>query len=1006
MAGAGLIVRLDNEDRRFEIVDGRPVLVGRTLECDIRLASPSVSRRHAMFMGRSGECGLKDMGSANGTFLNGKRISRSMRLRDGDVVRIGDFTLKFLEKLPESPEAAVAEPSPVAGEAGAVPSPRPVLSPDPEPAVEADDGDGELSSPASLEPAAAAIAAIAAAPEPEPEPDPTESLPPPPSPKPESESEQAETPSPAQPMKAVAPPPPPPPPSLPPPPPPPPGSPAKTVAPPPALPEKPKLPAFFDGADGEDKSETGGDDSVFSIEEEPEPTSEEAMQLAVAKAAAEAGLVGEFVPDTGDEPSGGGDERQAPVQAAPAADGPELNSAPIDAEMRQAIETRLVLYSFLEDMRAERAAILAKNPGLPDPVKSELARQDRELDKIPSPAQAAGMIDKRAAKQKELMARIAEARQKGEQPPAKPSRAMRNAEEMAITQWRFIVKSTGEALPSALAACFRLAEDEPITPVLREIGQDPIALMGGAVYYLALETLLEEAKGQRLENKAKLARVPNPEEERKGGRKDRKKEDDEDLPTESYAELTAMDAQLANRAAWLGLELAMMEKNLIQEFWRLYPELALAYLPRGESMPMAVRAYLRHGAVGFKPWWMKDEVRAHLTRDCAEDIAPRLRMSRGVTNVVYAEEYLAAVANLECTPAMDENLEINERNSPNWKADKALRKLINARSQGALMEELVGSLQDRIDKLNAEGAVLDDRISKLIPGSKNFKQAKNELGQQRQALKVESTKLSNLSDKIRNETLASFKEAEKDTEERFASGELPRPTTEFLIRRECEAVHKIGRLVANLKERFMPLVIRDNFAVGTDAVNDRPAILSEVAEIERRDPSIFLETLVASKKKGNRVDLRISPAIVLLPAAGALAYAWSPRAKPEDGRLAIPTMFLRRRVRERQLVYLMSDFRWDTSKAAAGMDIMTSDTIVAGFMTVRWDWRKRSKEGREKGLIFNEQNDRTNWRRVYEAYLQSADDAGKKLFNRNYDFYERIVMKYFDPPEGVAFLKK
>jgi hypothetical protein len=788
------------------------------------------------------------------------------------------------------------------------------------------------------------------------------------------------------------------------------------LAPPPKLLEKPEVPKFFDGADDEDKSEGETDDSGFKIEEEPEPTSEEAMQLAVAQAAAEAGLVGEFVPETGDEPSGGGggEERSSPVPAASAAKAEEGAAGeaeqafvPIDAGMRQAIETRLILYSFLDDMRAERAAALANNPNLPDPVKSELARQDRELDKIPSPAQAAGMIEKRLAKQKELMQRIAEAKQKGEQPPAKPSKAMRNAEEMAISQWNFIIKSTGEALPAAQAACFKLAEDEPITPIIRKLEQDPVKLMGGAVYYLALEALLEDAKKERLENKAKLARVPNPEEEKKGGKKAKKNDDDdEDLPSESYAELVAMDTQLANRAAWIGLELAMMEKALIQEFWRLYTELALVHLPQSESMPMAVRAFLRHGVVGFKPWWMKDGVREHLVKDCTEDIVLHLKASKSVTNVVYAEEYLAAVANLECTPAMDENLEINERNSPNWKADKALRKLINARSQGALMEELVGSLQERIDKLNAEGAELDDRIGKLLPGSKNFKQAKNELGQQRQTLKVEATKLSNLSDKIRNETLASFKEAEKDTEERFASGELPRPSAEFLIRRECEAVHKIGRLVANLKERFMPLVIRDNFAVGTDAVNDRPAIMAEMAGIERRDPSIFVETLVPSKKKANRVDLRISPAIVLLPAAGALTYAWSPRAKPEDGRLAIPTLFLRRRVRERQLVYLMSDFRWDTSKAAAGMDIMTSDTIVAGFMSVRWDWRKRSKEGREKGLIYNEQNDRTNWRRVYETYLQSADEAGKKLFNRNYDFYERIIMKYFDPPEGVTLLKK
>ena len=203
----------------------------------------------------------------------------------------------------------------------------------------------------------------------------------------------------------------------------------------------------------------------------------------------------------------------------------------------------------------------------------------------------------------------------------------------------------------------------------------------------------------------------------------------------------------------------------------------------------------------------------------------------------------------------------------------------------------------------------------------------------------------------------------------------------------------------------MPLAVRD-YKLNTDAMNDRLSVSAEASGLERRDPAVFLETLVPSKKKKDRVDLRVSPTLVIIPAAGLLCYSWNPRGGHENGRLAIPSCFIRQRLRERQFTYLFADFRWDTSKAAAGMDVMTSDTIVAAFMSVRWDWRKRSREAREKGLIFNDQNDRTNWRRVYEAYIQSALESGKKLYNRNYDFYERIVGKYFDLPEGVQLLKK
>ncbi len=462
----------------------------------------------------------------------------------------------------------------------------------------------------------------------------------------------------------------------------------------------------------------------------------------------------------------------------------------------------------------------------------------------------------------------------------------------------------------------------------------------------------------------------------------------------------------SNRAGWIAQELGTLEPALIKEFWNVYTKTALHFLQRPAEINLALRAFLRYGVIGFMPWWMSDEVREHVMEDCSKNIVEHMAVSRSVTNILYADEYLSAVLNSECTPALDENLEINAKNSPEWKADKALRKLINTRAQITLLTELLESLKERSDAAKKEEATLEGRIKALIPGQKNFKQIKQELGQQLQAFKVEATKLVKLGEKVRDETLAQLKEVAEEVEGRFSSGELPRPTPQFLIEREVDAVRKIGRLLANLKERFLPLVMRDSFYPGTDAVNDREAISDVVGDLERRDPRMFLETMVESKKKANRVDLRISPVIVLVPSAGILAFSWNPRQKPEDGRLAIPACFIRRRIRERQMTYLFADFRWDTSKANAGMDVMASETIVAAFMGVRWDWRKRSKEGREKGLVYTDQNDRTNWRRVYEAYMESALDSGKKLFNRNYDFYERIVGKYFDLPEGVELLRK
>ncbi len=1014
---AELIVKTGNDTHSVAVRDGEPLFAGRTAECDLLLTAPGVSRRHAVFMARNGEFGVKDMDSSNGTYLNGQRITRPMRLRSGDVIRIADYYIEF--KIPELAAAKIAEPEESARNTTVFVNKPPSnasrrrqssqLRPLPPPPKAADGTTEKLDEEAAAtsRPAAGAEEAKAAD-----EKAATGKIAP--ASKTEPALPQAMV-SPEPMPAAPAPTPPPPPvraPSIPP---------SATAARPPIplRPERPKLAEISDEEVGD-----GRDDDAFLIEDDTtlEDDTRGVGQAAIDKAAAEAGIVGEFAPDLEEEPGGGLNNvvdrlysGPLPAGAMPAHEA-NPDAIPLDDGLRQAVETRLFLYSFLADMKQEREQFIARRPKMPDAVKSELARQDRELDRIPSPEQAEGMIEKRRAKQAAIMERIREARDKGEPPPPKPSRDMREAEEMAISQWTVCAQSGREALPAAYAEAFRLMQDEPLAADLGRAKVDPVPLLGGGAYYLALEVLAEETKNQRQHVRTRLAALPPPEERKAGGKPGGmlgifgKSAEAEGAPASgpagSYEKLAEADAHLASRSAWISQELASLEKTLIQEFWRVYTEAALFFLPEHESMPPAVRAFLRHGAIGFKKWWMKPEVREHIVRDCAEDVFQHLRVGRANTGALYADEYLAAVMNLECTPALDENLEINERNSPNWKADKALRKLINARSQTTLMEELVGTLAERVNVLTSEAAVLDDKLAKLLTGIKNYKQVKNELSQNRQSYKVEITKLTNLQNKIRNETLAALKEAETETEERFASGELPRPGRDFLIRRECEALHKIGRLLANLKERFMPLVLREHFHVGTDAVNDRLAVLGEILEMERRDPGIFLENIVPSKKKANRVDIRISPVIVIIPSAGVLAYSWNPRARPEDGRLAVPTCFIRRRIRERQIAYLLADFRWDTSKAAAGMDIMTSETIVAAFMTVRWDWRKRSKEAREKGLIFNEQNDRTNWRRVYEAYVQTAFDSGKKLFNRNYDFYERIIGKYFDLPENVPLLRK
>ena len=79
---------------RFEIAGGVAVL-GRTKDCEIAIPDDaSISRRHAEIRPDTGSFWIADLGSTNGTEVNGKRISR-LELRSGDRITIGQTTLVF-----------------------------------------------------------------------------------------------------------------------------------------------------------------------------------------------------------------------------------------------------------------------------------------------------------------------------------------------------------------------------------------------------------------------------------------------------------------------------------------------------------------------------------------------------------------------------------------------------------------------------------------------------------------------------------------------------------------------------------------------------------------------------------------------------------------------------------------------------------------------------------------------------------------------------------------------
>ena len=79
----------------FDVGEG--ATFGRSDGADIRVDDPFASSAHARIFNRGGFMYLEDMGSTNGTFLNGRQVKTAERLKMADTIRIGDSEYRYEE---------------------------------------------------------------------------------------------------------------------------------------------------------------------------------------------------------------------------------------------------------------------------------------------------------------------------------------------------------------------------------------------------------------------------------------------------------------------------------------------------------------------------------------------------------------------------------------------------------------------------------------------------------------------------------------------------------------------------------------------------------------------------------------------------------------------------------------------------------------------------------------------------------------------------------------------
>ena len=82
-------------DGRRLVLGSAGATIGRSRKCDIVLSDANVSREHAEIRPRGGSWVLRDLGSTNGSSLNGRRIEGSEVVRPGDEIELGSSVMTF-----------------------------------------------------------------------------------------------------------------------------------------------------------------------------------------------------------------------------------------------------------------------------------------------------------------------------------------------------------------------------------------------------------------------------------------------------------------------------------------------------------------------------------------------------------------------------------------------------------------------------------------------------------------------------------------------------------------------------------------------------------------------------------------------------------------------------------------------------------------------------------------------------------------------------------------------
>ncbi|MBN1512420.1 MAG: hypothetical protein JXB13_10430 [Phycisphaerae bacterium] len=710
----------------------------------------------------------------------------------------------------------------------------------------------------------------------------------------------------------------------------------------------------------------------------------------------------------------------------------ELTSPGWDGELPEnvfkVVDARIAIWDKLLALDAHRHEF--RRSATSEQVLNEIARQTRELQRLPSGESLKSSLERITQQlQSPNAASVSQAKDEDEDedkvdedeeeedteqedaedevegdgavvPDATaPDPALTRLLNVGLAQLKLLIarEHTNALIPKVAA---ELCADEPLALLCRRHKVDADTLLGWTFYALGLELRIARYRRQENEHRASQAAAADKARRETGALRSifGGKGGKDDGP--------ALDPSIPRLRQAAEREYKAIERHLANAYWQLYEELAwlLASEPLGGEDGPRVRAFLRYGLVSIHPGVLPPAKLEFVIDDCTRNVVP-WQNTVNVIHAVYPDEYVQAVFARQTTPSPDEDLDLNGRGTPQWKADRLWRLSVINRVRAELFLAECERLKGEIARLDQKRAEDEQTLEALRQSSKrNAKRKAEALDKELVGTRSQIGRCSKTLEKLLAKAVPELKQQAAIAESKLPVAQQVL-SPEQIIRREARFIRRLARLTARLKEPYPAFVLRDRLEPERSDHHHRAAVQEAVAQLEKADPRIFHQTVVPNKDLDKRSSVRTPATFLIVPARGQMGISINPRRNNDLGRLVLPLMGQRQNMLERMLVDILADFRWDCSMEEAGIDWITADALCSAYATVRWNYRNRGEQIQKKAGFDKKTKDRQNWRVHYRLFVTSAEDRGRKLFNKCLDAYNCIV-QYVGMPEGMEPLKR